>query len=165
MNITPPRTCFLTQKMSIRISTAKPVCVQVKRVTESQITRGVMGRRQCPEPRRWVRALERKGSKSCVLSTYGKEQLPVRWSHLIVGPRKMNILFHRHQSCPFPQLLEKYQCLLCFRVFTADLFLLPGMFPFPATHTCTYTHTHIHAHMCHPYSSAWLASLDLRCPF
>ena len=106
-----------------------------------------MGRRWCPEPRWWVRALERKGSKSCVLRTYGKEQLSVRWPHLIVGPCEMNILFHRHWSWPFPQLLEKYQCLLCFRVFTPDLFLLPGMFPFPATHTCTYTHTHTCTHV------------------
>jgi len=62
----------------------------------------VMERQQCPEPRWWVRALERKGSKSCVLRTYGKEQLSVRWLHLIVGPCEMNILFHRHWSWPFP---------------------------------------------------------------
>lgn len=60
----------------------------------------------------------------------------------------MNILFHRHWSCPFPQLLEKYQCLLCFRVFTPDLFLLPEMFPFPATYTCVHEHTYTYMHTC-----------------
>lgn len=115
-------------------------------------------------PRWRVRTKGKTGSP--VLSTYGKEQLPVRWLHLIVGPREMNILFHRHWSCPFPlsQLPEKYQCSLCFRSLHLICFCFLKCF-LPATYMCTCTRIHIHAHVCHPYSSAWLASLDLRCPF
>lgn len=90
----------------------------------------------------------------------GKSNFPVRWLHLIVGPREMNILFHDIGLVLFPlSAPEKYQCLLCFRSFTPDLFLLPEMFPLPCNiHMCVHAHAYTYMHTCVPSLFFCLAS-------
>ena len=60
----------------------------------------------------------------------------------------MNILLRQHWSWLSPQILEKHQCLCCFRVLYTWSFPASWYVSLPCnTHTCTGTHTHTCTHV------------------